>query len=104
MRCLILVALTMAIFSALAGQVRVRSQDQAFDAFAVRDAAAKAWQTQQTLRERQQLQGLQSLPLGCLVLKQGIFLCNGVVIRRVNWRGASIFIRLDPLPLVQSKE
>ncbi|MCG9757349.1 hypothetical protein L1D40_19380 [Shewanella insulae] len=50
-----------------AGQVVVRKSSEPFDAFAVRDKLQQEFEWRESLRMQQQIQILQSLPLGCVL-------------------------------------
>ncbi|QYJ83254.1 MULTISPECIES: hypothetical protein [Shewanella] len=52
-----------------AGQVVVRKSSEPFDAFAVRDKVQQDFEWRESLRLQQQIQILQSLPLGCVLFK-----------------------------------
>lgn len=79
---------------AFAGQVVVRKSDEAFDAFAVRDQLAREHQWQEAIRAQQQLDILQSLPLGCVLVPQPYryFSCNGLFYRPYLWQGRELYI------------
>ncbi|QYJ89230.1 hypothetical protein [Shewanella halotolerans] len=52
-----------------AGQVVVRKSSEPFDAFAVRDKVLQDFEWRESLRLQQQIEILQSLPLGCVLFK-----------------------------------
>ncbi|MBT1444307.1 hypothetical protein KJI95_07180 [Shewanella sp. JM162201] len=82
--------------SAGAGQVVVRTTDEPFDAFAVRDELARQHEWQEALRAEQQLQVLERLPVGCLMQPTPYrhFSCNGLFYRPYPWRGKEVFIKV----------
>lgn len=85
-------------FSLVAGQIVVRKSSDSFDAFAVRDKVAQEHEWQEALRMQQQIEILQSLPLGCipLALPYRYFSCNGLAYRPYNYQNKELFIQIDP--------
>lgn len=82
-----------------AGQVVVRkSTDPEFDAFAVRDEVLKQHDWQEALRRQEQLQILQSLPLGCLMLPTPYryYSCGGLFYRPYQQGENTLYIQIDP--------
>ncbi|WP_338056249.1 hypothetical protein [Shewanella pneumatophori] len=86
------------ITSASAGQVVVRKSSEPFDAFAVRDEVQRKHQWQEALRYQQQLQILQSLPIGCLavVAPYQHFACQGLYYRPYQYQNQQLYIQIDP--------
>ncbi|MCL2913618.1 hypothetical protein L2725_07420 [Shewanella corallii] len=70
MRTGLLLLSWMLVCQAFAGDIKVHDKTEPFDPFAVRDAkkADHEWQEQQRLK--QQLELIESLPLGCVLLVQ----------------------------------
>lgn len=107
-----LLLLTMLLsLGATAGQVVVRKSDEAFDAFAVRDQLAREHQWQEAIRAQQQLDILQSLPLGCMLVPSPYryFSCNGLFYRPYLWQGRELYISVpnpeaEGQPASQSNE
>lgn len=83
----------------VAGEVVVRqSTDPKFDAFAVRDQVLKDHQWQEALRQQQQLNILQSLPLGCLAIMSPYryYSCAGAFYRPLAQDNQTLYIQIDP--------
>ncbi|WP_372871443.1 hypothetical protein [Shewanella sp.] len=79
---------------ALAGQVVVRSSDEPFDAFAVRNELARQHEWQEALRAEQQLKILERLPIGCILRPTPYrhFHCDGLFYRPYQWRDKELYI------------
>ncbi|WP_338591785.1 hypothetical protein VXM60_03925 [Shewanella khirikhana] len=77
-----------------AGQVVVRNSDEPFDAFAVRDELARQHDWQEAIRAQQQLQILERLPVGCLLLPTPYrhFRCDGLFYRPYPWHDKELYI------------
>ncbi|QSX36596.1 hypothetical protein [Shewanella sedimentimangrovi] len=88
----------------MAGEVIVRREPQAFDAFAARDQAAEEWRRQQSLKLAEQQRIWHSLPVDCLTLKGPVYLCGDSLLYPVNRRGVRVFIQLQPHSLIKTKE
>lgn len=95
---LVLIGFTFAANQVFAGQVVVRKSSEPFDAFAVRDQVAKDHQWREALRMQQQIQILQTLPLGCLpvVKPYRYYRCNGLSYRPYQHKNQELFIQIDP--------
>ncbi|GAA0779934.1 MULTISPECIES: hypothetical protein [Pseudomonadati] len=98
-RACLTIALSGLLFSGLstAGQVVVRKSSESFDAFAVRDQVLKDYEWQEALRMQQQIQILQSLPLGCLpmAVPYRYFTCNGLAYRPYQYQNKELYIQID---------
>lgn len=81
-----------------AGQVVVRKSSEPFDAFAVRDEVKRKHQWREALRYQQQIQILQSLPIGCLVVTTPYrhFACQGLYYRPYDYHEQQVYIQIDP--------
>lgn len=92
--------------STSAGQVVVRTTDEPFDAFAVRDELARQHEWQEALRAERQLEILERLPLGCIIRPTPYrhFLCDGVFYRPYPWQGKEVFISVPSPQDPQSLE
>ncbi|GGY97813.1 MULTISPECIES: hypothetical protein [Shewanella] len=79
-----------------AGQVVVRDASEPFDAFAVRAELMRQHEWQEQLRNQQQLQILQVLPLGCLQLTTPYvhFHCGASWYRPYSYLGQQIYIAI----------
>ncbi len=93
-----LIGLIITTSMASAGQVVVRKSSEPFDAFAVRDEVQKQHQWREALRFQQQLQILQSLPLGCIAMPTPYqyFSCQGLFYRPYHYQNQDVFIQIDP--------
>ncbi|MCL2917983.1 hypothetical protein [Shewanella litorisediminis] len=106
----LLAVMVLTSLGASAGQVVVRKSDEAFDAFAVRDQLAREHQWQEALRAQQQLEILQSLPLGCVLVPSPYrhFSCKGFFYRPYPWQGRELYISVpnpeaEPQPVNKPK-
>ena len=81
----------------IAGQIVVRKSSESFDAFAVRDQVLQDYEWQEALRMQQQIQILQSLPLGCLpmAVPYRYFTCNGLAYRPYQYQNKELYIQID---------
>ncbi len=82
----------------LAGQVVVRKSTEAFDAFAVRDQVLREHEWQEALRMQQQINILQSLPMGCMLMARpyNYYSCGGNFYRPYQYQNEEIYIQIDP--------
>jgi len=82
-----------------AGQVVVRKSSEAFDAFAVRDQVLREHEWREALRMQQQINILQSLPVGCIpmVRPYAYFSCGGNFYRPYQYQNKELYIQIDPL-------
>jgi hypothetical protein len=80
------------------GTVVVRSSSEPFDAFAVRDLVLQHHQWQESLRQQQQINILQSLPLGCVAVKLpfAYFSCGQQFYRPYQYQDKPVYIQIDP--------
>jgi hypothetical protein len=80
------------------GTVVVRPSSQAFDAFAVRDLVFQQHQWQELLRQQQQINILQSLPLGCVAVTLPFdhFSCGLQSYRPYQYQDKPVYIQIDP--------
>lgn len=87
------------IFSlpAAAGEVVVTRSSEAYDAFAVRDQVAKDFEWQESLRQQQQIQILQALPLGCVPAMKPFryFTCGGQYYRPYQYQQQEWYVGID---------
>lgn len=86
-----------------AGQVVVRKSSEPFDAFAVRDQVQRDFEWRESLRLQQQIQILQSLPLGCALFKHpyAYYRCGASFYRPYLYQtdnnlGQQLYIQIDP--------
>lgn len=79
------------------GQVVVRKSSEPFDAFAVRDQVLRDHQWQQALRMQQQIQILQALPTGCILLARPYtyYACQGIFYRPYQYQDRDVYIQVD---------
>ncbi|UJF22861.1 hypothetical protein [Shewanella sp. OMA3-2] len=99
MKFVVVIAINLLMsFSICAGQVVVRKSSDSFDAFAVRDQVIKEYEWQEALRMQQQIEILQSLPVGCvpLALPFRYFSCAGLAYRPYEYQNKQLFIQIDP--------
>ncbi|WP_040571740.1 hypothetical protein [Shewanella benthica] len=77
------------------GQVVVRKSSEPFDAFAVRDQVLQDHQWQEVLRMQQQIQILQALPSGCILLARPYtyYSCQGLFYR--PYQNRDVYIQVD---------
>lgn len=82
---------------AWAGEVVVTRSSEAYDAFAVRDQVAKDAEWQESLRQQQQIQILQALPLGCVPIMRPYryFTCGGQHYRPYQYQNKEWFVGID---------
>lgn len=82
-----------------AGQVVVRKSSEAFDAFAVRDRVLREHEWRQALRMQQQINILQSLPIGCIPMARpyNYYSCGGNFYRPYQYQNKQLYIQIDPL-------
>lgn len=98
--CRFILCVVLLSFTVEAGQVVVRkSTDEPFDAFAVRDQVLLEHEWQEALRMQQQIQILQSLPLGCVLVAHPYryYRCRGQYFRPYDYQGGEVYIQVDPL-------
>jgi|GEM_PF-1350984 len=83
----------------LAGQVVVRKSTEYFDAFAVRDQVLREHEWQEALRMQQQINILQSLPMGCILMAQpyAYYSCGNEFYRPYQYQTKELYIQIDPL-------
>ncbi|MCZ4336021.1 hypothetical protein [Shewanella colwelliana] len=86
-----------------AGQVVVRKSSEPFDAFAVRDKVLQEHAWQESLRLQQQIQVLQALPIGCVLIQRPYryYGCGAVFYRPYHYqdtgkKSSEVFIQIDP--------
>jgi len=84
---------------AMAGVVVVRTPNEPFDAFAVRDQLLRDHQWQQILRMQQQLHILRSLPFGCVLAHHPFdyYSCAGSFYRPYSYGNEDLYIQIDPI-------
>ncbi|AQS39669.1 hypothetical protein Sps_04584 [Shewanella psychrophila] len=92
----ILGVLSLSAFSH-AGQVVVRKSSEPFDAFAVRDQVLRDHEWQEALRMQQQIQILQALPAGCILLSRpyAYYSCHGLFYRPYQYQKRDVYIQVD---------
>ena len=80
-----------------AGQIVVRKSSEPFDAFAVRDQVLRDHQWQEALRMQQQIQILQALPTGCILLARpyAYYSCQGLFYRPYQYQNRDVYIQVD---------
>lgn len=83
--------------SALAGEVIVNRSSESVDAFAVRDQVLKDFEWQESLRRQQQIQILQALPLGCIIVMKPYryFTCGEHHYRPYHYQQRELYIEVD---------
>ncbi|WP_394205090.1 hypothetical protein [Shewanella waksmanii] len=79
-----------------AGQVVVRKSSEPFDAFAVRDQVQQLHEWQEALRYQQQIQILQALPVGCILMPIHYFRCGQRYYRPYHYQQQDVYIQVDP--------
>ncbi|WP_372847447.1 hypothetical protein [Shewanella sp. Scap07] len=94
--CLLVLMLLSSTFTSHAGQVVVRKSSEPFDAFAVRDQVKQQHEWQEALRYQQQIQILQSLPLGCVFLPIRYYRCGHIYYRPYQYQQQDVYIQVDP--------
>ncbi|GGI78608.1 hypothetical protein [Shewanella gelidii] len=100
--CMVLILLVVAIAAipALAAEkIVVRKSSESFDAFAVRDQLLKDHQWQEQLRMQQQINILQSLPVGCIVRLTPYrhYQCGAALYRPYSYQNQQLYIQTDPI-------
>jgi len=82
-----------------AGQVVVRKSSEPFDAFAVRDQVLREHEWREALRMQQQINILQSLPIGCIPMARpyAYYSCGGNFFRPYQYQNNELYIQIDPL-------
>lgn len=96
----ILFVFTSIAVSAFAGdRIIVRSSDEAFDAFKVRDQILKDHEWQESLRLQQQIKILEVLPLGCALFQHpfNYYACGSEFYRPYIQNNAKVFVQIDPV-------
>ncbi len=97
--CLVIViaALLVLPINVSAGKIVVRKSSEPFDAFAVRDQVLREHEWQEALRMQQQVQILQALPLGCILMARpyAYYTCQGVFYRPYQYQNQDVYIRVD---------
>ncbi|QFU21511.1 hypothetical protein FM038_004680 [Shewanella eurypsychrophilus] len=80
-----------------AGQVVVRKSSEPFDAFAVRDQVLREHEWQEALRMQQQIQILQALPVGCILMARpyAYYSCQGSFYRPYQYKNKDVYIQVD---------
>jgi hypothetical protein len=81
-----------------AGTVVVRKSSEEFDAFAVRNEVLLQHEWQELIRQQQQLNILQSLPLNCISVETTYlyFQCGQHRYRPYQYQDQQLFIEVDP--------
>lgn len=82
---------------ASAGKIVVRKSSEPFDAFAVRDQVLREHEWQESLRMQQQIQILQSLPIGCVLVARpyAYYSCQGQFYRPYEYKNQDVYIQVD---------
>ncbi len=80
-------------------RIVVRSSDQPFDAFAVRDQILREHEWQESLRLQQQIRISEALPLGChfFTSPYHYYVCGQDYFRPYTMRDQELFIQIDPV-------
>ncbi|BAJ00736.1 hypothetical protein [Shewanella violacea] len=80
-----------------AGQVVVRKSSEPFDAFAVRDQVLRDHQWREALRMQQDIQILQALPAGCILLSRpyAYYSCHGLFYKPYQYQNRHVYIQVD---------
>ncbi|MGL4711001.1 MAG: hypothetical protein ACRCWP_00125 [Shewanella sp.] len=83
--------------SAAAGEIIMSRSSEPVDVFAVRDKVLKDFEWQESLRRQQQIQILQTLPLGCITVMQPYrhFSCGEHNYRPYNYQQRELYIEVD---------
>ncbi|GGQ20087.1 hypothetical protein GCM10009411_20330 [Shewanella litoralis] len=81
-----------------AGTVVVRKSSEPFNAFAVRDEVLLQHEWQELIKQQQQLNILQSLPLNCIsvAVTYLYFQCGQQHYRPYQYQNQQLFIEIDP--------
>ncbi len=95
---LMFVGVAIVTMPAQAGKVVVRKSSEPFDAFAVRDQVLREHAWQEALRMQQQINILQALPIGCLLVASPYryYHCGGQYYRPYTHEQQQLFIQIDP--------
>ncbi|AVV85284.1 hypothetical protein [Shewanella putrefaciens] len=82
----------------VAGEVAVTRSSEPFDAFAVRDQVLKDFEWQESLRRQEQIQILQALPIGCVLMTKPYrhFSCGESTYRPYQYQQRELYIKVDP--------
>ncbi|MDR6962368.1 hypothetical protein [Shewanella putrefaciens] len=97
-RYILLSIITLFVMPVMAGQVVVTRSSEPFDAFAVRDQVLKDFEWQESLRRQEQIQILQALPIGCVVVIKPYrhYSCSESVYRPYQYQQRELYIKVDP--------
>lgn len=97
-RYILLSIITLFVMPVMAGQVIVTRSSEPFDAFAVRDQVLKDFEWQESLRRQEQIQILQALPIGCVVVIKPYrhFSCGESAYRPYQYQQRELYIKVDP--------
>ncbi|WP_076407416.1 hypothetical protein [Shewanella sp. UCD-KL12] len=94
---IVIAALLVLPITANAGKIVVRKSSEPFDAFAVRDQVLREHEWQEALRMQQQIQILQALPIGCILVPRpyAYYSCQGAFYRPYQYQNQDVYIRVD---------
>lgn len=97
-RYVLLSLITLFVMPVMAGQVVVTRSSEPFDAFAVRDQVLKDFEWQESLRRQEQIQILQALPIGCVLMTKPYrhFSCGESAYRPYHYQQRELYIKVDP--------
>lgn len=86
-------------FAFAGDRIRVRSSDEPFDAFAVRDKLLEDHEWQESLRFQQQIKMIEALPLGCVLFQQPFryYTCGRQFYRPYSSDNRQVFVQIDPV-------
>jgi len=96
-RYVLLSLITLFVMPVMAGQVVVTRSSEPFDAFAVRDQVLKDFEWQESLRRQEQIQILQALPIGCVLMTKPYrhFSCGESTYRPYQHQQRELYIKVD---------
>ena len=96
-RYVLLSLITLFVMPVMAGQVVVPRSSEPFDAFAVRDQVLKDFEWQESLRRQEQIQILQALPIGCVLMTKPYrhFSCGESTYRPYQYQQRELYIKVD---------
>lgn len=96
-RYVLLSLITLFVMPVMAGQVVVTRSSEPFDAFAVRDQVLKDFEWQESLCRQEQIQILQALPIGCVLMTKPYrhFSCGESTYRPYQYQQRELYIKVD---------